>query len=1402
MTVLCLMLLYRGTVLKCVGQKINPHSPRMMVRPCWLDVTVVVVAIVWCGVCVSSAHKLVGRGRYFDDDGGRGRGVWPVRDAIKRHGPSHDYSNPHIIASPTTQRHRPPVQPCFTSNTNDHWATYTHTTSTTLHDNYNTSITVAELTTHLGAKEKELVARLSALRAAISDHTTPTSQQHTRRASRIEPVDNAVDRAALEALYNATGGPEGYWGINYQGDLGQPWLTHNTSYCRWSHVQCEPFLINNTFYENRVIYVTISAFNLTGVLVPEICTMDKLLWLSVNFNQLLVGSIPECIGRDMPQLKYLEFTNTGLTGQFPPIVNLPNLTSLAVSLPLRGTGPNGLISDMGNLTQLQSLTMTGFGLYGILAEDNPICGMAAHLTSLRLDNNQLHRPLPKCFRNLKLLTAISLSSNPLNVRFPPFLLDLPLLQAVSLDNCGLNGSLPLTLPPLLTSISLTSNDLSGELPNWNASSPKLIFIDLQDNQLSGSPAVLCNLMALQGIYLNYNRFSGKLPICLLQNGLTHYLQYAALDHNQLSGTLPELRCPVNASCANPMLYQILLSYNQFEGTIPESYFQWKPLWLLELNNNRLTGSLPAGPFNNTVVSEVFLHSNHLTGELSADFLKIPTLRYTSLDHNNISGSVPVEIYGNHSIIAFSASYNNLEGVLIYNSTLSVNASLVSSDLSYNHLSGSVMPYFYGNQNAAFLMFTGNDAMRAVSREYKYEWTVMPSGEQNFFTGYVCPRLEMIETRAPFDVSPSYYNYTLCQCLPGYFGIPSLNCTECPTNGNCSGDIMTWPRGFYPIFQPNGIPLGFLPCTDATWLDTSDCNPFDNCSLIWYQKQPSCQVCARGSSDRLCSRCTCETPSDCYYRKNNRCIACESPSRSYSVIGAVLGSAGIVLIVIFALNYFWPVAYKQLKEAFDTVSESGTLKVMLIFVQSTAALNVVWPDWISEHVMQYLQLSNGQAFALGLTCVLPVLADPVNEQLAYLLIIPLLTVGLIFLIAFAYAFKAIAKQCRVYVLPFVDLPAISQSSRRLWGLSNIVDDGDCDGASVSNNHRSLYGNYNTIISSTPHPRKLSDIGTAETDGSPQAKYASPIAILSWRWGVFAWLFILYFFFFDLSNRALRVFNCIQDPWLSEHASHMQSLPWIHCSLYVVFPVLCCMLCVIYVNHAPSFYDNCLRFAQKKKISDDSRWQKLTGIAITMLIVYTLGIPLLFGTLLWRYRLHTQQPLVRGMLSILYYSYRPDRYWYELFIIVRRLILAILISVVERDSIYRPSAITSVLLLFIAIQCWAWPFKKRRDNVLEVLALSTLTITFVAQTSWWDATKLLNPSVGLFAQVLPFPQGSRKVPGNEVLLPTIATLNLALLLVMLVTVVWPVLLWFWRLFPVTWRSRLLVRLFSCQPDESIK
>ena len=150
------------------------------------------------------------------------------------------------------------------------------------------------------------------------------------------------DRAALEALYHATDGPN--WNSNTN------WLSAKPL-GEWEGV--------STDADGRVIHLNLGWKRLTGQLPSEVGTLGHLQDLTLSGNPELTGQLPAEVG-NLSRLEYLRLHNTGFRGLLPRWVGrLANLRVLqADESRMRGPVPQ----DLTNLPALQWLDLSETGL--------------------------------------------------------------------------------------------------------------------------------------------------------------------------------------------------------------------------------------------------------------------------------------------------------------------------------------------------------------------------------------------------------------------------------------------------------------------------------------------------------------------------------------------------------------------------------------------------------------------------------------------------------------------------------------------------------------------------------------------------------------------------------------------------------------------------------------------------------------------------------------------------------------------------------------------------------------------------------------------------------------------------------------------------------------------------------
>ena len=336
----------------------------------------------------------------------------------------------------------------------------------------------------------------------------------------------AADRAALEALYDATGGPG--WTDSTNWNTSAP-------IGEWFGV--------STDAAGRVTGLVLPGNGLKGPIPAALGDLALLQMLNLGyrwdpaaeqlFDNALTGPIPPALGR-LTSLRSLDLSGNDLTGPIPS--ELGNLVNLEY-LQLRGNALTGPVpASLGNLTGLRSLGLGGNDLTGPIPSE---LGNLVNLEYLQLWDNALTGPVPASLGNLTGLRSLGLSRNDLTGPIPSELGRLVNLESLVLGVNALTGPVPASLGNLtgLRSLGLSRNDLTGPIPSELGRLVNLESLVLGVNALTGPvPASLGNLTGLRSLDLGWNDLTGPIPSEL---GRLENLERLYLSYNWgLSGSLP------------------------------------------------------------------------------------------------------------------------------------------------------------------------------------------------------------------------------------------------------------------------------------------------------------------------------------------------------------------------------------------------------------------------------------------------------------------------------------------------------------------------------------------------------------------------------------------------------------------------------------------------------------------------------------------------------------------------------------------------------------------------------------------------------------------------------------------------------------------------------------------------
>ena len=342
----------------------------------------------------------------------------------------------------------------------------------------------------------------------------PASAWQFMTPSVVQPTGPDSDRAALIALYNATGGAN--WTNRNN------WLS-NSPISDWRGV--------TTNDDGRVTAISLKENGLKGQLPAALGDLSELTNLTLTKNELS-GPIPDSLSR-LSRLQRLDLGRNRLTGPLPSwLGNLSELTNLTLyNNDLRGPIPDSL----SRLSRLRWLDVGGNELTGPVPS---WLGNLSELTYLSLWGNDFDSSIPASLGNLTNLTILDIRDNRLTGAISSQLGNLSNLRILRLENNQLTGPVPSWLGNLseLTYLSLWGNDFDSSIPASLGNLTNLTILDIRDNRLTGAiSSQLGNLSNLRILRLENNQLTGDVPGWLVN--LTR-LEWLNLSGNALTGCVP------------------------------------------------------------------------------------------------------------------------------------------------------------------------------------------------------------------------------------------------------------------------------------------------------------------------------------------------------------------------------------------------------------------------------------------------------------------------------------------------------------------------------------------------------------------------------------------------------------------------------------------------------------------------------------------------------------------------------------------------------------------------------------------------------------------------------------------------------------------------------------------------
>ncbi|XP_026450903.1 MDIS1-interacting receptor like kinase 1-like [Papaver somniferum] len=233
----------------------------------------------------------------------------------------------------------------------------------------------------------------------------------------------------------------------------------------------------------------------------------------------------------------------------------------------------------------------------------------------------------------------------------------PNLEKLQISSTNATGLILSSNAPQLVSFSASGCSIQGSLvPFLLYHLSRLHYLDLSDNNITSNLSLISNLKNLKFLDLSYNNFQGPIP-----NSISEILPLRRLvfQSNNITGTLP--------SCITTLkkLVEFRVSKNSIGGNVSLiSLINELNLTTLDLTSNRLTINRDESLhlYAKAKLETLALGSVHLN--VFPNFIyNLTHLKYLILSDTNLKGAIPSCISKLQNLVSLDLSNNKIIGPL-------------------------------------------------------------------------------------------------------------------------------------------------------------------------------------------------------------------------------------------------------------------------------------------------------------------------------------------------------------------------------------------------------------------------------------------------------------------------------------------------------------------------------------------------------------------------------------------------------------------------------------------------------------------------------------------------------------------------------------------------------------------
>ena len=862
------------------------------------------------------------------------------------------------------------------------------------------------------------------------------------------------------------------------------------------------------------------------------------------------------------------------------------------------------------------------------------------------------------FGNISKLLTFVFCASAIAGDIPKDIVNLTSLQVFigsPMDGEGFTGHLPEELGNMkeLKFLSLGGNNLTGQIPRSIARLQKLWYLDLR-NAPGMMQGRLSDLFAIP--LLSYLFISGVRLMDEMPNMLPAKFQYLVLPGNNISGKFPQI---VSKSSR---LRVLDVANNHLKGDIPDELLLLPGLGTIDMSQNKFSSINRGRPWstncNRTINSFVSLAENrnltiNFTSFMGLFKASIPSV--INVSFCGIKSPILPELFYLPTLSTYDLRGNRFFGPIP--DVLADLTVLSYLDVSANNLSGSLPG---GTQNLIALQYldiSKNPFMRKgtgkSSNVFRPDFLRMVRPPEG--DNFTCPQGKLTFNNGRIRLDPAFYEYRYCVCDADFYGESGL-CKKCMDGGTCPQFTFSESDDLLPNIMT--LRSGYWPSPNP-----NNVTHLVKCPVSSACNPTDCCTCLLDTTAKHTNASNYRPSVSSLITTCNQSCICHPGNTDRFCSRCELGF------------------YKIGGLCFKCAKGDQTYYYLFIPVFAVSFLALLWSYF-------YFKLKPIKWFAVTAVHFLLMLTFMLLEFLpAWMFKLNL--------VVFVLCMTSKGKEARSLIsvtVFYIQTMDFMVSSANVWPQQVVT----------AQNYLSSYWNLYFPSLSCDLPSLFTPVG----------KFAFllllPVVCMA-TVGLYFIILLTYNRFRPHEQRMENVhFKCRQSAFFSLSFSYF---PIVRQTLSVLRP------ChkdhdVLYMPNSPWIECN------------SHTYNTLTALGAVSVVFYVIGFPLLLISLMvvfFRKR-NTMSPEDRQKLDAwlgpVYLPYKPKyQRFYEIFMLLRRLFLAIALSMISSSSSLQTCVVWLILMVSAMIHLRLQPYKdtpsKRRahENFFEPLVLFVLSMSFM-------------------------------------------------------------------------------------------